>query len=165
MSFTGWMIAAFMFLSLNTAHGSTTCSERQLQLKRCRLQSKNVRVELARGEILINDGVWRTVEASPFPIEDSDWFSARLVRVENRTFLELKTWVKTVTVPDVIQELQWAVLEVKDRSLPLRVREVLSRRTLGSVKNPVQDPIEITQLSAEGKTQVHWRAGQRSGRF
>ena len=144
------------------------CSRKELSLKNCRLNYKNYRLQITKEKILINDGVWRSIESLPLKSDATRWQRISLFPLGKRMLLETLIWDKPQGEGD-IQSLNWIVLELHAEKLTQRLKRVIQKRRPVSVESGRKGPQERSAKS-RGKTYIYdqmmkhglkWKPGQK----
>ncbi len=164
---SGVGVAIFLFLmSGGGAYArDVSCTKEQLRQKNCLLQKDGGSYQFLRGNLSINDGVWKEVVKVPLEEKGTEWASLRLIERAHRKFYELKIWMP----PDEgvsLQTLRWVIVELVGTKTELRLNQVIQKRRsfLEEKKTELMDKMEKHTLNVRGK-KIHWTVGHLKGEF
>ena len=160
-------------LAATKGQGGTVvhCTKKELELKSCQLRLKEYHLSFSPDKITVSNGIWKEVHPLPLSGEKVTWERVQLCRLKGRYLVELEIWATPKGEAEV-QDLNWAVYELKEVRWQQQVMEVIQKRRLqlDEPKNNKKpqfhfDPKEKYGLKAEGGEKISWFAGKWQGRF
>lgn len=141
-----------------------SCSVRQLNLRTCTLKQGELRVDLEKERLRLNDGVWRNLEDEPIK-GDVEWQSVKLMNIGKKRVLEFLIWNLPKGEASV-SDLVWIVWEIQGVDVTERVHQVVQKRTPKvDGKGFIVDQLKKHKLATAPNGKVTWSVDSLHGEF